>query len=152
MDDQQLKIRIKLNQIPQPLEPDELEEATDQTKPPFDWQKISAAVLLLVIILCGIFYWWLAEENSSSITESLPAEGAHFEKNDSLILDKKAESGDSIVENKNTASDITTTNTVDILPTAKPVISAVEPTPKPVIEAMPSSYDIIPSKKPETAK
>lgn len=156
MNDQQLKIRIKLNQIPQPLEPENLEETTDQTtplfeKPPFDWQKISVAVLLLVIIFSGIIYWWVAEESSASITKSLPTENTHFKMNDSLIFDEETRSDDIVVKNESMASDITT-HTVDVLPATKPIISAVKPIPKPVIQATPPPYGIIPFKKPEAAK
>lgn len=135
MNDQQFKIRIKLNQIPQSLQAGNPEETADQAtppfeKPPFDWRKISGAVILLTIILSGIVYWWLAED-----TDSI--------NNDSITLDKKTESASSMTETKNTVSDIPA-DTVDVLPATKPAISAVKPIPKPAT--------ILPSKKPETVK
>lgn len=155
MNDQQLKIRIKLNQIPQSLESENPEETTDQSvlpfeKPPFDWRKISIAALILTVVLCGILYWWLAEENTSSEPDSAPKESTHFQQDNSSIHDKNAGSGGSVVENENTASDMTPTHSAEVLPAIKPAVSAIKPAPKPDNGAVSPSHDIIPLKKPET--
>lgn len=154
MNDQQLKIRIKLNQIPQALESENPEETTDQAalpfeKRPFDWRKISIAAWVLATILFGAFYWWLAEENTRFEPDSVPKESTHFQKDDGLIHDKNAGSG-SVVENENTAPDITPTHSAEIHPAIKPAVSAIKPAPKPDNGATSPSHNIIPLKKPET--
>lgn len=154
MNDQQLKIRIKLNQIPQSLEGTHPEETADEPlavfeKPPFDWRKITAAALLFAAILTGISYGWLAEENDAAITESSPAEETHSISNESLPPDNKIESSDRPADDKSTASP---TTAVDIFPAAKPAISTVKPIPKPPIGTRTLNYDVIPPKKPDIVK
>lgn len=157
MNDQQLKIRIKLNQIPQPLESENLKDTVDQAalpfeKPPFDRRKIAVAALLLATILCAALYWGLAEENSSSDSDSAPKESTHLQKDDDLTHDKDAGSDSSVVENEITASDIATTHSADVLPATKPAVSVITPAPKPDNGAVSPLHDIIPLKKPETTK
>lgn len=155
MNDQQFKIRIKLNQIPQSLEDEHSEEIVDETKspfekPPFDWRKIAVAVLLLATVLIGVLYGWVAEENDAAITEYSPAEDTPFSNNDSLSPDKRTESADSSVDNQGTAAD-SPAHSIEVLPSTKPTIS-VKPHSKPVIETTPPPDDIIPPKKPQPAK
>jgi hypothetical protein len=145
MNDQQLNIRIKLNQISQlPEEPESPEETVDQVKPPFDWRKISAAALLLAVILGGTLYGWLAEENSTPIVEAL-SENTHAVHNDGLIPGKEVESGDISVNNDNA--------TAKVLATTAGTPPLVKPTPKPIIEATTNlGHNIIPPNKPAAAK
>ncbi|MDV6343288.1 DUF2914 domain-containing protein [Nitrosomonas sp. Is37] len=144
MNDQQLKIRIKLNQIPQFPEAVNSEEIVNQTKPPFDWRKISAAGLLFAIILGGIL-WWFAEESSQPIRETLSSEDTQSINSNSLVLDKNMESNDLSANNSDTSSEISA-------PAMEPVPEAT-PTPEPIVEATTNlGYTIIPLKKPEIAK
>lgn len=75
MNDQQLKILIKLNQIPQSpastiADNSEITENDDEEKPPFDWFKISAALLLLFLLL-GVSYWLLTSSEKNSDESSI---------------------------------------------------------------------------------
>lgn len=144
MNDQQLKIRIKLNQILQlPEEPENPEETADQAKPPFDWRKISVAALLFAVILGGTLYWRLAEENSTLLVEALP-EDTHPAHNDGLIPDKKIESGDTSVNNGKATTE------VFAIPAGTPPL--VKPTPKSTVEATNLGHNIIPPRKPPMDK
>ncbi|HND35552.1 MAG TPA: DUF2914 domain-containing protein [Nitrosomonas sp.] len=75
MNDQQLKILIKLNQIPQSpvstiADNSEITESHDEEKLPFDWLKISAALLLLFLLL-GVSYWLLTGSEKESAESSI---------------------------------------------------------------------------------
>lgn len=145
MNDQQLKIRIKLNQIPQFPVAGNSEEIANQAKPPFDWRKISAAGLLLAIIMSGTLWRWFAEESNQPIREPLSSEDTQSINFDSLVLDKNVESNDLSVNNSDTSGKISAP--------AMESIPIVTPTPQPIIEATTNlGYIIIPLRKPEIAK
>lgn len=153
MNDQQLKIRIKLNQLPQLLDNETQEEITDQTKPPFDWRKISLAVLLIVSVLSGGLYWLLTGGNSQNIIEPLPtkeAEDAHFIENNGLAPNNKTESNAMSADKASMTPDIIT-DVMEVMPQAKPVIRTAKPASKPIVEATTNpQLSIIPSRKPES--
>lgn len=77
MNDQQLKILIKLNQIPQPptsaiADDSEIYQSNGdihEEKPPFDWLKISLAILLLITLIA--FSYWLLTSNEKETDASL---------------------------------------------------------------------------------
>lgn len=77
MNDQQLKILIKLNQIPQPptsaiADDSEIYQSNDdkhEEKPPFDWLKISVAILLLITLI--VFSYWLLTSSEKETDASL---------------------------------------------------------------------------------
>lgn len=74
MNDQQLKIRIKLNQIPQsPMsaitDHPEINQNHDEEKLPFDWFKISAAILLLITLI--VFSYWLLTSGEKESNEDM---------------------------------------------------------------------------------
>ncbi len=106
MNDQQLKIRIKLNQIPQFPEASNSEETVNQIKPPFDWIKISTAGLLFAIMLGGTLLWLFAEESDQPIRETLSAEDTQSTNFDSLARDKNIESNDLSANNSDTSGKI----------------------------------------------
>lgn len=148
MNDQQLKIRIKLNQIPQSLEDTYSDNVVKDNrfpfeKPPFDWRKITIAGLLFTFILGSIVYWWSAEKNESPITTSSSTDSDHpVNNNDGLLPNNPSESVNT-THDRNTVSD-NATETVDILPANKPISSPTKPPSLP--------EDIIPSKKPAGIK
>ena len=74
MNDQQLKILIKLNQIPQPpasaiADNSEANGSDNEEKLPFDWFKISAAILLLIMVI--VFSYWILTSSEKESDESL---------------------------------------------------------------------------------
>jgi len=87
MSDNKLKIRINIQQS-KPLEATDGKEPTThdtsdfdaQTileKPPFDWQKITAAILLLAAIIgfTGYFLWLQNDGQKETVTEQSPQSG-----------------------------------------------------------------------------
>lgn len=143
MNDQQLKIRIKLNQTPQFPVAGSPEEIANQTKPPFDWRKISIAGLLLAIILGGTLGWY-AENSNQPMRETLSSEDTQSINFDRLALDRNMKSNDPSANNNDTSGESST-------PTMEP-IPVVSPTPQPIIETTKPGYIIIPLKKPEITK
>lgn len=144
MNDQQLKIRIKLNQVPQLSEASNSEETVNQTKPPFDWIKISTAVLLSVIMLSGTLLWLLAEESDPPAKETLSAENTQSKNFDNLARDKNIESNNLSTSNSNTSGEIPAP-TMESTP-------ANTRTPEPIKAITKLGYTIIPPRKPEIAK
>lgn len=71
MTDQQLKIRIKLQQPQSSIEQHspEFTEPEETEKPPFDWLKISLALLILSCIL-GILFFSLFSQNENEPNQS----------------------------------------------------------------------------------
>ena len=144
MNDQQLKIRIKLNQVPQFSEASNSEETVNQTKPPFDRIKISTAVLLFVIMLSGALLWLFAEESEQPVKETLSAENTQSKNSDSLAHDKDIEPNDLSINNSNTSSEIPA-------PTMKPIPVDTR-APESIKATTNLGHTIIPLRKPEIAK
>lgn len=144
MNDQQLKIRIKLNQLPPLLATENSEETVNQAKPPFDWQKISAAALLLIGIVGGGLYGWLAEENSPPGLAALAPDDPRSLPHDNLTLEEETGTNEiPSIGGENIAEFSAATATTN------PVIN---PLPQPPGEEKANlRKSIIPAKKPEIA-
>ncbi len=134
MNDQQLKIRIKLNQVPQSpasafVDNSEISQSnvdSEVEKPPFDWLKISIAILLLFTLI--VFSYWLLTSSDKQADESLTVSSQNTNQSTDIDINQKtfeleapqANTHSEHIRNDVVSSSENNTKPAMIIPSSKP--------------------------------